>query len=144
MKDSASASEEVNKIAHMARATVTRENRATLAADQRPFTSRTSLRATSHQSHPTFVATWTTSGDATCRHAGCQTGSVSQPPSFGFLPALSFLSTAPRLCTMPRHRHAIPCTRSAVYNPQPPTEPKIPSLRQRVRARKLSVCGPLR
>ena len=73
-----------------------------------PYSSRTSSCTTSHQPHPTFIAAWTRSADATWRHAACQTGSDSQPPSFGFLPASSILSTLPRLCTM-RHRPASPC-----------------------------------
>ena len=45
---------------------------------------------------------------------------------FRFLPSLSFRSTPPQLCTIPRHRPASPFSRCAVWNPHLQQSPKLP------------------
>ena len=128
MRDTASATEEVQQTCARSRTTVTREIRVALQTDP-----RRAHRAPAHQPrHASPIPAQPTA---------CQVGSARQRPSFGFLPSLSFLSAPLRLCTTPPSRepfHPLCGVESA-----PPAEPKIARLRQRVRAGNLGVCGSL-
>ena len=129
MRDIASATAEVQQNCSRTRATVTREIRVALKADQ-----RRAHRAPVHVPHrtnpiPLFVAAWTTSAQPTA----CQVGSADQRPSFGFLPSL----------ILALHDSATPSRKPfhtlCGVEPAPPAEPKNSCLRQRVRARKFGL-----
>ena len=93
MRDTASATEEVQQNCARTRTTETREIRVALEADQ-----RRAHRAPARITHRTSPIQLSAPPDPP--HA--RLASASQRPSFGFLPSLSFRSTPPR----PIHRPA--------------------------------------